>query len=84
MTADPKNVIRTRALTAADGVPIKHPKNPNSQLTFWPLGDRVDVHKLEDEYIPYQTEWGAQAPTREGRPEDGEDSESAPGNSGPS
>ena len=43
--------------------------------SFWPLGDRVDVHKLEDEYIPYQTEWGSQAPSKEGRPEEGEEAE---------
>ena len=45
--------------------------------SFWPLGDRVDVHKLEEEYIPYQTEWGSQAPSKEGRPEEGEETESA-------
>ena len=43
MSADPKNVVRTRGLTSDDGVTIKHPKNPKSKLTWWPLADRAGI-----------------------------------------
>ena len=59
-----------------ESIEVEHEKKPWYD-SFWPLGDRVDVHKLEDEYIPYQTEWGAKAPGKEGRPKDAEGDETA-------
>ncbi len=46
MSDNPKNLIRTSQLSAADGLPIKHPHNPNSKLTLWPLGDRAGMKRV--------------------------------------
>ncbi|MGI9414830.1 MAG: hypothetical protein ACR2PM_14240 [Hyphomicrobiales bacterium] len=57
----------TAQAETAQGETIERKEKKPWYDSFWPLGDRVDVHKLEDEYIPFQTEWGAQAPGKKAK-----------------
>ncbi len=41
---------------------VKHEEKRPWYRWFWPLGDRVEVEELKDEYVPFKTEKGLQTP----------------------
>lgn len=43
--ADPKHLVRTRELVAADFMLIRHPLNPQSEVRMHRLGDRVGMKR---------------------------------------
>lgn len=40
----------------------KHEEKKPWYSWFWPLGDRVEIEELKDEYVPFNTEKGLQTP----------------------
>ncbi len=62
----------------------KHEEKRPWYSWFWPLGDRVEVEELKDEYVPFKTEKGLQTPDQKHDPSDLKDkvSDAEPGPGG--
>lgn len=41
--SDPKHLVRTHALTASDGIDVRHPFNPASEVRMFMLSDRAGL-----------------------------------------
>lgn len=41
--SDPKHLVRTHALAPSDGLHVRHPLNPASELRMFPLSDRAGL-----------------------------------------
>jgi len=46
MADDPKHLVRTAALPPEEGVRVRHPLNPNSEVLLHRLGDRAGMQRV--------------------------------------